>query len=67
MSFKRMEYNKAGWCKYGGRLYPRYEKQSWTVWETKSKGVLFYSFELANIYAILMDIKDKLKKEDVGR
>ncbi len=58
MENKRITYNKRGWVKWRGRIFPRYEQQSWTVWEDDKHGTQFYNFELANIYAILLDIKN---------
>ena len=57
MENKRIKYCKSGWRKYSNRFFPKYEKQSWVVWEDDEHGVVFFNFEHAYIYAILLDIK----------
>lgn len=47
MKKKRLEYCKGG----------MFEKQHWLVWEDEHHATQFFDFELANIYAILLDIK----------
>jgi len=48
----RLEYCKGG----------VFEKQHWLVWEDEHNGTQFYDFELANIYAVLLDIKEAQRK-----
>jgi len=62
MKGKRIEYNKRRWVKQRGKIFPVYEEQSWTVWEDDKNGIQFSNFELAHIYAILLDIKNGKEK-----
>lgn len=64
----RIEYQKARWVKYNGRLLPRYEEQSWVVWVEVGRGIQFNDFEKANIFAELLELKEQvnllIKKEN---
>ena len=62
MKTGKIEYQKSSWVKCRGRLFPKYEEQSWVVWYEEKKGIQFESFELANIYSELIKLKELLKE-----
>ncbi len=62
---REIQYEKAGWKKYSNRLFPKYEKESWTVWVTTRKGVSFHSFENAVIFEKLVKLHEQLHKRDM--
>ena len=55
-----MEYEKSGWKKYSNRLFPRYDKESWTVWVTCRKGVAFHNYENAVIFERLVKFQEEI-------
>jgi len=57
---RKLEYKKAGWIKYSNRLFPRYEKEHWTVWITARKGVSFHNYENAVIFERLVQFQESL-------
>lgn len=60
---KGMEYAKGKWTKYSNKWFPRYVREHWTVWETNTKGVGFYTFENAVIYQKLLELTSKVSKQ----
>ena len=64
---REMEYTKAGWIKYSNRLFPKWEKEHWTVWVTARQGTAFHNYENAIIFKKLVEVQEQIQQDATKR
>ena len=60
--YAEISYKPSGFVRYSNKIFPIWEPESWTVWENDTKGVLFHSYELAEIFQGLLEIKQMIRE-----